>query len=83
VGVTLSQKEKIVMSSTANVGRALFLLLLTAIAPPAVAQTTADQDPVTVEQDGFDDWGLLGLLGLAGLLGRKRREPTVADSRRV
>jgi MYXO-CTERM domain-containing protein len=36
----------------------------------------------TRDDDGFDDWGLLGLLGLAGLLGRKR-DRTVVETRRV
>lgn len=60
------------MSGTAKVGRAVFLLLLTATATPIVAQTAGDPESVNVERDGFDDWGLLGLLGLAGLLGRRR-----------
>jgi MYXO-CTERM domain-containing protein len=34
--------------------------------------------PVTqVEDDGFDDWGLLGLPGLLGLLGLRRRPERV------
>jgi MYXO-CTERM domain-containing protein len=58
-------------------------LLLTAVAVPAIAQTNADQGMATTrDDDGFDDWGLLGLLGLAGLLGRKR-DGTVVETRRV
>jgi hypothetical protein len=62
------------------------LLLLSGGVGPAMAQTAADR-PMTreVEDDGFDDWGLLGLLGLAGLLGRGRRDRdrNVAETRRV
>jgi MYXO-CTERM domain-containing protein len=29
---------------------------------------------VPVEDEDFDEWGLLGLLGLAGLLGLRRRK---------
>jgi MYXO-CTERM domain-containing protein len=60
------------------------LLLLSGIVGPVAAQTTADR-PMTrdVEDDGFDDWGLLGLLGLAGLLGRNRRDKNVVEARRV
>jgi MYXO-CTERM domain-containing protein len=58
-------------------------LLLTGVAMPAAAQTSADQRTTTDSDDhGFDDWGLLGLLGLAGLLGRKR-DRNVAETRRV
>jgi MYXO-CTERM domain-containing protein len=32
-----------------------------------------DQATETVEDSGFDDWGLLGLLGLAGLAGLLKR----------
>lgn len=50
------------------------VLLLSGVGTAAVAaQTTADQTMTRdVDDDGFDQWGLLGLLGLAGLLGRKR-----------
>jgi hypothetical protein len=60
------------------------LLLVSGIVGPVAAQTPADR-PITreVEDDGFDDWGLLGLLGLAGLLGRSRRDRNVAEARRV
>ena len=62
-------------------GRIVFLLLLSAFAVPAIAQTPTD--PVTIDRDdGFDDWGLLGLLGLAGLLGRRRSRDMV-ETRRV
>lgn len=58
-------------------------LLLTGAVVPAAAQTTFDQRTTTDrDDDGFDDWGLLGLLGLAGLLGRKR-ERDVVETRRV
>jgi hypothetical protein len=58
-------------------------LMLTGGAAPAVAQTTTNQGTTTDrDDDGFDDWGLLGLLGLAGLMGRKK-ERTVVDTRRV
>ena len=65
-------------------GRIVFMLLLSAVARPAIAQTPANQgEPVTVDRDdGFDDWGLLGLLGLAGLLGR-RRNRDVLETRRT
>ena len=63
---------------------AVCLLLLFSGIGPLAAQTTAE--PVTtrdVEDDGFDDWGLLGLLGLAGLLGRNRKDKNVVETRRV
>lgn len=64
-------------------GAVAFALLLTAGVMPAAAQTSADQRTTTHrDDDGFDEWGLLGLLGLAGLLGRKR-DRTVVDTRRV
>lgn len=44
---------------------------------PADTTDTLVTDPV-VEDEGFDNWGLLGLLGLLGLAGlRKRPEPDV------
>jgi hypothetical protein len=50
---------------------------------PGISQTT-DNQTMTRENDGFDDWGLLGLLGLAGLMGRgKRRDRDVVETRRV
>jgi MYXO-CTERM domain-containing protein len=59
------------------------LLLLCGIVPVA-AQTPADQTTTRdVNDDGFDDWGLLGLLGLAGLLGRTRRDKVAVDARRI
>jgi MYXO-CTERM domain-containing protein len=62
----------------------VLLLLLGTASTPVVAQTT---DPGTtgrdMDDDGFDDWGLLGLLGLAGLLGRKREHRDVVEPRRV
>ena len=64
-------------------GAIVFALLLAAVVVPAAAQTRADQGTTTDrDDDGFDEWGLLGLLGLAGLLGRKR-DRTVVDTRRV
>jgi MYXO-CTERM domain-containing protein len=57
------------------------VLLLAVSAPPMVAQTPADR-PVSVDREGFDDWGLLGLLGLAGLLGLRHRNRTLVDTRR-
>ncbi len=36
-----------------------------------------------MDDDGFDDWGLLGLLGLAGLLGRKRADRDRVETRRT
>jgi MYXO-CTERM domain-containing protein len=60
------------MSRAAKVGRVFFLLSFTAISTPALVQTAVAQERADVNDDGFDDWGLLGLLGLAGLLGRKR-----------
>lgn len=57
-------------------------VLLTAPVVPVAAQTTADQR-TTRDDDGFDDWGLLGLLGLAGLLGRKRPDRDRVETRRV
>lgn len=62
-------------------GRIASVLLLSAVAVPAVAQTGTDQPMSAQQDDGFDDWGLLGLLGLAGLLGR-RRDRDVIEARR-
>lgn len=41
--------------------------------PAALAQV--DEAAEEVEDEGFDDWGLLGLLGLAGLAGLLKRNP--------
>lgn len=60
------------MSGAAKLGRVLFMLSFTAISTPAFVQTAVSQERADVDDEGFDDWGLLGLLGLAGLLGRKR-----------
>lgn len=54
---------------------------------PLLAQDTNDDttyvDTDRHDDDGFDDWGLLGLLGLAGLLGLKRNERDIhVDARR-
>ena len=53
-------------------------LVLTLAAAPSFAQDTTTTDTVTAESgeddNGFDEWGLLGLLGLAGLLGLKRKD---------
>ena len=70
-----------------SVKRSIGLALLLAVAglvSPVAAQTATD--PVAtrdVDDDGFDDWGLLGLLGLAGLLGRGKRDRDVVETRRV
>jgi MYXO-CTERM domain-containing protein len=60
-------------------------LSLMAAAAPIAAQTPAERTTTRdVDDDGFDDWGLLGLLGLAGLLGRKRADrDRVVEARRV
>lgn len=54
------------------------------------ATTTAqvdDTETVVEEDEGFDDWGLLGLLGLGGLLRRPARavvvDPTPTGTRRT
>ena len=41
--------------------------------PTHVAAQEDVTDPVTDEDEGFDDWGLLGLLGLGGLAGLLKR----------
>jgi hypothetical protein len=63
-------------------GAVVAAVLLTAFQVPVAAQTTADQTTPR-DDDGFDDWGLLGLLGLAGLLGRKRNDRDRNETRRV
>ena len=53
--------------------------------PSYVAAQEEVTDPVTEEDEGFDDWGLLGLLGLAGLAGllkRPARQVVVDDPAR-
>ena len=66
-------------------GATLTMLLFAGSAMPALAQTATDQTTTRNMDDdnGFDDWGLLGLLGLAGLLGRGRKDRTVTETRRV
>jgi hypothetical protein len=65
-------------------GALLTMLLFGGSAVPALAQTATDQTTTRdMDDDGFDDWGLLGLLGLAGLLGRKKNDRVVTDTRRV
>ena len=61
-----------------NNGKKLFrnsllaLTLLTVGMPVAFAATDT---PAAAEQNqGFDDWGLLGLLGLIGLAGLRRKD---------
>jgi MYXO-CTERM domain-containing protein len=56
-------------------GRVAALALALTFGTAAVTNVAAQETPSTedVNDDGFDDWGLLGLLGLAGLLGLKRR----------
>ena len=50
----------------------LALTLLTLGIPVAFAATDT---PAAAEQNqGFDDWGLLGLLGLIGLAGLRRND---------
>ncbi len=71
------------MLNTAKVLRVSLLLLAGGIGS-AAAQTATDQTITRdIDDDGFDDWGLLGLLGLAGLLGRKGRDRDVVETRRV
>ncbi|MHA7283319.1 WGxxGxxG family protein [Arthrobacter sp. TMS2-4] len=57
---------------------ALSLAILTGMAAPSVAQSTAPATEQTQETDeGNGDaglWGLLGLLGLAGLLKKNKKE---------
>jgi MYXO-CTERM domain-containing protein len=57
-------------------GRVTALTLALTFGTAAVTNVAAQETPTTdsVDDDGFDDWGLLGLLGLAGLLGLKRRD---------
>jgi MYXO-CTERM domain-containing protein len=66
-------------------GAVVLGLSLMAAAAPIAAQTPAEQTTTReVDDDGFDEWGLLGLLGLAGLLGRKRADRDhVVEGRRV
>jgi MYXO-CTERM domain-containing protein len=53
----------------------LALILGAVIAPPATAQTNADNDRMRAERsdEGFD-LGWLGLIGLAGLLGLRKKD---------
>ena len=60
------------MLKATRIGGVLILLMFGTIATPSIMETAAAQDRADVDDDGFDDWGLLGLFGLAGLLGRKR-----------
>jgi hypothetical protein len=53
------------------------LMLAGSTAAPVVAQTNVDQGTTHRDNDGFDNWGLLGLVGLAGLLGRKKERDVV------
>lgn len=72
------------MGSTKKKLAVSLLLLFAGIAGPLAAQTTAERVTTRdVNDDGFDDWGLLGLLGLAGLLGRNRKDRNVVETRRV
>jgi hypothetical protein len=65
-------------------GAVVLGLSLMAAAAPVAAQTSADQTTTrNVDDDGFDQWGLLGLLGLAGLMGRKRADRDHVEARRV
>ena len=65
-------------------GAVVLGLSLMAVAAPVAAQTTADQTTTRdLDDDGFDEWGLLGLLGLAGLMGRKRADRNHVETRRV
>lgn len=66
-------------------GAILSMLLLAGFSVPASANTGAVQTTSRDMDDdrGFDNWGLLGLLGLAGLMGRKNKDRTVTDTRRV
>jgi len=50
--------------------------------PPAADEPVV-VDPVETEDEGFDDWGLLGLLGLGGLLGLRRQpaRPVMVEER--
>lgn len=62
--------------------KALAVVLLLLSAAPTLATNTAPERrsvQVPVEDEDFDEWGLLGLLGLAGLLGLRRREYTDKD----
>jgi len=56
---------------------ALMLGITGTVGMPTFGAATAyaqETDPLDVDEDeGFDDWGLLGLLGLAGLLGLRRQ----------
>lgn len=54
------------------------LVLAVSATPTVAAQGGATTDTATAsrgdDDNGFDEWGLLGLLGLAGLIPRKRKD---------
>jgi MYXO-CTERM domain-containing protein len=49
-------------------------VITAALANSTARDTTPAPRAQVVEDDDFDEWGLLGLLGLAGLLGLRRRK---------
>jgi hypothetical protein len=61
-----------------NNGKKLFrnsLLVLTLLTVGMPVAFAATDTPAAAEQNqGFDDWGLLGLLGLIGLAGLRRKD---------
>ena len=65
--------------------RPVWMLCLLAALAFTPANVAAQDQTGTMQQldddEGFDDWGLLGLLGLAGLLGRKRNDRDRVDTR--
>ena len=74
------------------IGIAFALVIAAAMALPVAAQeatepavTTTAQVDVADEDEGFNDWGILGLAGLAGLAGLLRRQdrPAVIDPTRT
>ena len=77
-GSSPAQRGETLMERLMTFGRVLALSLVLVFGSAGVTSVAA-QDTVVeeAEDEGFDDWGLLGLLGLAGLLGLKRREPEV------
>jgi hypothetical protein len=70
------------MKTMAALGAAVTLMTAGAAAAQTTEETTTTTTtPVEREDEGFDDWGLLGVLGLLGLAGlRKKDEPVRHDT---
>jgi hypothetical protein len=75
--------QEVCVSSLKRILAVALLLTIGAVVTPGISQTPADQTMTRDQDEGFDDWGLLGLLGLAGLMGRKRRDRDAVETRRV